>query len=187
MTKLQNRVLEISKKFGLTHIGSSLTCVDIISEIYATKKPDEKFVLSNGHAGLALAVVLFSDDDKIGKMIQENIHADSSWCDASTGSLGHGIGISVGMALADRSKNVYCMISDGECAEGSVWESLRIASEQNLTNLKVYVNANGWTSYQSVDLDLLERRLKAFFPVDFRRTKQEEPFIGLHGHYGKIS
>lgn len=184
MTKLQNRILDISKKFGLSHIGSSLTSVEIIKEIYELKRPDEKFILSNGHAGLALYVVMHDDDEVLP--IRNNIHADKSWCDCSTGSLAHGLGIAVGMALSDRTKNVYCLISDGECAEGSIWEALRIASEQNLTNLKVYVNANGWASYQSVDLDILERRLKAFFPVDFRRTKQEEPFTGLHAHYGKI-
>lgn len=179
------RILEISKKLGLSHIGSSLTAYPIIEEIYKLKKPNEKFVLSNGHAHVAHLVVMNSDTAE--DMIQKyGIHCNvEAGCDASTGALGHGIGISVGMALSDRTKNVYCMISDGECAEGSIWEALRIAQEQNLTNLKVYVNANGWASYQAVDLRLLKKRLKAFFPVEFRRTKQEEPFTGLFGHYGK--
>jgi transketolase len=178
------RIIEISKKLGHSHIGSSLTAYPIIKEIFGLKNPDEKFVLSNGHAALALYCVMFPDDTD-AKVIKDNIHADSSWCDASTGSLGHGLGIAVGMALADRSKDVYCMISDGECAEGSIWEALRIAHEQRLYNLKVYVNANGFASYQSVDLDILELRLKTFFPVEFRRTKQEEPYTGLNGHYLK--
>lgn len=182
---LKRRILKISKKYGLSHIGSNLTAVDIVAEIYKKKKPDEKFILSNGHAALALYVVIHKDDEALP--IKENMHADRSWCDCSTGSLGHGLGIAVGMALSDRSKNVYCLISDGECAEGSIWEALRIARGQNLTNLKVYCNANGWASYQSVDLDYLENRIKAFgFPVDFSRTKQEPPFIGLAGHYAKI-
>lgn len=179
------RILEISKKMGLSHVGSSLTAYPIIEEIYKIKKPDEKFILSNGHAALALAIFLHGD--KAEEIIKENMHADRSWCDCSAGSLGHGLGIAVGMALSDSTKNVYCMISDGECAEGSIFEALRIAQEQNLTNLKVYCNANGWASYQSVDLDLLEKRLKAFFPVEFRRTKQEEPFTGLAGHYAKVA
>jgi len=177
-----DRIITISKKLGHSHIGSSLTAYSIIKEIFAIKKRDEKFVLSNGHASLALALAMGLDAEKIAK---ENIHADRSWCDCSTGSLGHGLGIAVGMAIADRTKNVYCMVSDGECAEGSIWEALRIAAEQNLTNLKVYVNANGWASYQPVDLDWLEMRLKTFFPVEFRRTVQEEPYTGLNGHYGK--
>jgi len=181
---LKERIITISKNLGHNHIGSSLTAVEIIDEIYKEKEPDEKFVLSNGHAALALWVVTHPLDDE-ALPIKECLHADSSWCDCSSGSLGHGLGIAVGMALSDRSKNVYCMISDGECAEGSIWEALRIAYDEDLFNLKVYVNANGWASYRSVDLDLLENRLKTFFPVIFRRTVQEKPFTGLDGHYAK--
>ena len=180
----KRRIIEISKKLGHNHIGSSLTALAIIEEIYKTKRPHEKFVLSNGHAALALYVVLNPKDDE-ALPIKENFHADRSWCDCSSGALGHGLGIAVGMALSNRMANVYCLISDGECAEGSIWEALRIAQEQSLSNLKVYVNANGWASYQDVNLNLLEQRLATFFPVHFRRTKQEEPFIGLNGHYGK--
>lgn len=176
-------IINISKKLGLSKIGSNLTAFPIIHEIFKKKKPDEKFVLSCGHAGLALAVEMFGE--KAEEVIRENIHADKSWCDCSTGSLGHGLGIAVGMALAS-DEQVYCLISDGECAEGSIWEALRIAQEQELSNLNVYVNANGWASYQSVDLDLLEKRLKLFFPVEFIRTQNPEGFGGLKGHYAKI-
>ena len=181
---LKERIVKISKQLGHNHIGSSLTAVDTIAEIYKKKKPEDKFVLSNGHAALALWVVTHPDDDE-ALPIKECLHSDSSWCDCSTGSLGHGLGIAVGMALANRKRNVHCMISDGECAEGSIWESLRIAYEQRLSNLYVYVNANGYASYQPVDLDILENRLKAFFPVEFIRTIQEEPFTELDGHYAK--
>ena|SRR3990167_4200797 len=184
--QLKNRIINISKKLGHNHIGSSLTTVDIIKEIYDKKNPDEKFVLSCGHAALGLACVLFDDDKKVEEIIKDNLHADSSWCDCSSGALGHGLGIAVGMALSNRRKNVFCLISDGECSEGSIWEALRIASEQRLANLYVFVNANGWASYQSVDLDSLEKRLKTFFPVEFIRTKQVAPFTKLNGHYLKV-
>src|SRR3990167_4169993 len=95
------RIIEISKKLGHNHIGSSLTALPIIEEIYRIKKPEEKFILSYGHAALALYVVLHPDDDE-ALPIKENLHADSSWCDCSTGSLGHGLGIAVGMALSNR-------------------------------------------------------------------------------------
>lgn len=183
--ELKQRILEISKRLGLSHIGSNLTALPIIEEIFRKKKPDEKFVLSNGHAALALAVVMYGDEAE--NIIKENIHADRNWCDCSTGSLGHGLGIAVGMALANRAKDIYCLVSDGEMAEGSIWEALRIAKEQHLLNLKVYCNANGWASYQSVDLDYLEKRIWSFgFQVDFRRTENPEGFEGLKGHYGKI-
>lgn len=183
---MKDRILEISRELGLANIASSLNAHPIIEEIFKIKTADERFVLSNGHAGLALALVLHGEG-KAREIMSKNMHASSEWCDVSTGSLGHGLGIAVGMALANRAKNVYCMISDGECAEGSIWESLRIAKEQRLTNLKVYCNANGWASYQAVDVDDLEGRLKAFgFPVDFRRTHNPEGFEELKGHYRKL-
>ena len=73
-----------------------------------------------------------------------------------------GITVAVGRAISDRKRNVYCMISDGECYEGSVWEALQYAEEAGLDNLKIYVNANGYAAYREVDLKNLENRLKAF-------------------------
>lgn len=164
--ELLRRVVEISYKMRLSHVGSCLSALPIIADIYEQKKPDEKVVISNGHAHLAHLVVrankremdLVIEQSKTSENIIEKymeefgVHCDRrAGCDVSTGSLGHGIGIAVGMALADRSKNVYCLISDGECAEGSVWEALRVASENKLKNLKVYLNANGWGAYRKVD------------------------------------
>jgi transketolase len=177
----QDKIINIAKKHHFGHLGSNLTAYPIIKDIFKKKKLEEKFVLSCGHSGLALAVILGKE-----KEIKKNIHADKYWCDCSTGSLGHGLGIAVGIALADRSKNVYCLISDGECAEGSIWEALRIAGEQKLTNLKVYCNANGWSAYGLVDLDALEKRLKAFFSVVFVRSKQIKPFTGQEAHYARF-
>ena len=77
------------------------------------------------------------------------------------------------------------LLSDGECAEGSVWEALRFAYENKVTNLKLYVNANGWSAYDTVDLDYLEKRIKAFHPdVNYVRTTVEHFGLkGLHAHY----
>ena len=162
----RKRILEISFERGLSHIGSCLSSVDLISAIYTLKKKNEKFILSNGHAGIALYVVLegygLINRNDLEKL---NIHPDRNvklGIDVSTGSLGQGLPIAIGMALSDRKKNVYCIISDGECNEGSIWESLRIATENKLANLKIVLNANGWGAYGSVDKQNLFRRIKAF-------------------------
>lgn len=108
---------------------------------------------------------------------------------ASAGSLGHGLGIAVGMALSDRTRNVYCMISDGECAEGSIWESLRIAYDQGLTNLRIVVMCNGYGAYGKIDVDTLEKRLYSFFPgenclvIKANLFNYPEWLQGLKGHY----
>ena len=82
----------------------------------------------------------------------------------STGSLGLGITIAVGRAIADPTKQIHTLISDGECAEGSVWESLKTIKEQNISNIHVHVNINGLAAYREVDITYLTQRLKAFLP-----------------------
>lgn len=164
---LRKRILEISFKSNLSHLGSCLSAIDLIDGIYKIKKKNEKFVLSNGHAGVALYVVLekfglIKNKNVINKL---NIHPDRNvkyGINVSTGSLGQGLPIALGMALADRNKNVYCMLSDGECAEGSVWEALRVAYEKKIYNLKITINANGWSAYDTVDLNYLKKRLHAY-------------------------
>jgi transketolase len=162
---LKRQIIDISYSLKLSHIGSCLTVVDLIDAVYALKRPFDKFVLSNGHSALALYCVL--EKHKMGNakalFLKHGVHPNKDEViDCSTGSLGHGIGIAVGMAMADRGRKVYCIISDGECAEGSVWESLRIASELGLKNLKLLVNANGFSGAGDVDRELLLKRLQSF-------------------------
>lgn len=153
--ELKKRILDISYRKGLSHLGSCLTAVDIIKEIYDTKKPNEKFILSSGHAGLALYVVLEAFGGRNAEEIFDHhgVHPDrckDCGLEVSAGSLGNGIGIAVGMALADKNKDVYCLISDGECAEGSVDEALRVWDREKVTNLKVYLNFNGYGAYRKI-------------------------------------
>jgi transketolase len=193
--ELIRRVIDISYKLKLSHIGSCLTSLGIIERIYESKKHDEPFILSNGHAALALYVMIekyyFKNAEDL--FLKYGTHPvmslkDKIYC--STGSLGQGITVAVGMALADRTKNVFVLLSDGECAEGSVWEALRIAGEQRLENLKVAVNANGLSAYSLVDVDLLDSRLQLFYPTLVVKTNLNqfpEYLNGLEGHYHKLS
>jgi transketolase len=90
------------------------------------------------------------------------------------------------MALANQNRNVYVLISDGECAEGSVWESLRIASELRLENLRITVNANGHGAYCNIDTNLLDIRLQMFYPTLVVKTNlnQFPSWVnGIGGHY----
>lgn len=163
---LRKRILEISHASHVSHLGSCFTAIDSIDVIYDIKKKHEKFVLSNGHAGIAWYAVLekhgYITEDDIKKL---NIHPDRNPLfdiHVSTGSLGQGLPIAVGLAIANKDENVYCMLSDGECTEGSIWEALVVAKEQKLTNLKIIINANGWSAYNEVDLKYLMQRIKAF-------------------------
>ena len=166
MNDLEKQILTIAYKNHLAHIGSSLTALPIIKEIYETKNPDEKVVISSGHAHLGHAVVMekhgiIPDAEK--NILEFGIHCErAGGCDVSTGSLGHGVGVAVGMALSDRSKRVFCLLSDGECMEGSVWEALRIAEEQNLDNLCLYFNFNGYGGYKKLNLYSLYAKINVF-------------------------
>ena len=187
---LYKRLLDICYDRQLHHLGSYFSALQIIDEIYAEMDKDDIFILSNGHAVVALYVILekyFGLDavelhEKYGDHPKRN-ELDKLHC--STGSLGMGVTVAVGRALANPDRNVYCLLSDGECAEGSVWEALRFAYENKVTNLKLYVNANGWSAYDTVDLDYLENRIKAFHPdVNYVRTTVEHFGLkGLHAHY----
>jgi len=196
MNKLEKRILEISYRNKLSHIGSCLTSVNIIDEIYKIKKKDELFILSSGHAGVALYCVI----EKYGGRNAEEIwkhhgtHPDRcSICglDCSTGSLGQGLPIAVGMALADRTKNVYCIISDGECAEGSIYESAQIMRREKLNNLKLYLNYNFYGAYRQLkddDLDPICFMLnddRLYNQLQIRLTNVEQlPFLkGQSAHY----
>lgn len=191
MNKLERRVIDISYKHGLSHIGSCLTSVRIIDAMYQVKKKDDIFILSNGHAGLALYVVLekFEDKDAEALYVKHGVHPNRDIDDGiyvSTGSLGHGIGIAVGMALSNRKRDVYVLTSDGELAEGSCWEALRIASENRLENLKIGINSNGWGAYGQIDSDWLDTRLQLFYPTLMYRTNLfawPAYLQGLEGHY----
>lgn len=188
--ELKRRIIEISYKHKLAHLGSCLTAVDIIKEIYDTKGKDEKFILSSGHAGLALYVVLEEQGGRNAEEIFEHhgVHPDrcgECGISVSTGSLGQGLPIAVGMALSDRNKNVYCLISDGEFAEGSIFEALRISENLKLNNLHIYQNNNGYAAYQST----IEYRgifNLHFENINFHKilTTNEFHFLnGLDAHY----
>ena len=191
MHPTERRIIEITYQEKLSHLSSCLSAWPIIHEIYDQKKEDEIFILSNGHAGLALYCELEAryGIDPVMLLHKHGIHPSKDlenklYC--STGSLGSGLPIAVGHALANRDKNVYCMISDGECAEGSIWEALRFIHTAKLTNLHVYVNINGMSAYDYLDPTYLVYRLKSFLPNIYIRESKPTEFNfakGLLTHY----
>lgn len=196
MNKLTKRIIDITYQEKMSHLSSVLSAAPILEEIYAKKYDDEVFVLSNGHAGLALYCLLeqrYKNVDAVELLHKHGIHPNRDLDNhlyVSTGSLGSGLPIAVGHALARPNKKVYCMISDGECAEGSIWESLRFIADHPVDNIEVYVNINGMGAYDMIDTDLLTRRLQAFLPrINIRTTKPTDFSFakGLQTHYHVLS
>lgn len=191
LNKLEKRCIELTYGHNMTHLGSVLTAVGLIDKIYLAKNKDDKFVLSSGHAFLAHAVVLekngVGDADSLIERHGTHPNRDplnKIW--VSTGSLGQGLPIAVGMAVARPEIDIFVLVSDGELAEGSCWEALRIAGELRLENLKVVVNANGYSALGKTDVDMLDTRLQMFYPCLVVRTdlfKYPEWLQGVTAHY----
>jgi transketolase len=152
---------------GSGHIGGALSAMDIFVLLYYKylnidpKRPDwedrDRFILSKGHSGVGHAPVLADRGYFDKELLKTYNHSGSDFgmhlnsakvpgVDASTGSLGHGISIAVGTAIAARvlgkSYRTYCLLGDGECNEGQVWEAAMAASHYNTTNLMVFVDRN---------------------------------------------
>ena len=198
---LKRRIVEISYKLKLGHIGSCLSICDLLKDIYDKRKPNDKVIISCGHAHLAHLVVMDSyrkmpvieptDIEHMIHIIKDyGIHCDrKAGCDVSTGSLGHGIGIALGMALANRKRNVYCIVSDGETREGSVWEALRIQKEQYVDNLFVYVAINGWGAYHQINGIMLNNQIEYMSwarGISTSLLGYPKWLTGQEGHYGVL-
>ena len=189
---LRARIIETSHKAGMPHLGSCLSCVDILAAIYfavlridaATPRAAtrDRFILSKGHGAPALFQVLamrgfypesmLDDYGKDGGVFAEHPPTPDylPGIEAATGSLGHGLPIGLGMALAARIQGhdykVYAMLSDGECNEGSVWEAAMLAAAQQVSNLCVIVDFNKWQatgrSKEIMALEPLAEKWRAF-------------------------
>lgn len=181
-------VLSQSKRANVGHIGSCLSVVEILSALYggvlrvsSPADPDrDRFVLSKGHAALALYGALMlrgwiraadldtfcGDDTCLG------VHPECALpgVDFSTGSLGHGLSLAVGATLAARMqgshRRVFCLLSDGELNEGSVWEAAMFAAHHRLGRLVAIVDVNGQQAFgvtrDVLDLSNLAERWSAF-------------------------
>ena len=146
--KLRREIIEASYKANACHIGSALSCVDIIWNIYNKMGKDDLFVFSKASGVAALYVVLaekgYFPKSKVAYYLKKYPLASRKvpGVMVDSGSLGHGLPMACGMALADKKRKVYCLMSDGEMDCGTTWESLLFKKQHKLNNLKIYVDAN---------------------------------------------
>ena len=165
--ELRNLCLDTTYWAGSGHIGGGMSVMDMMTVLYhkylniRVEDPNwedrDRFILSKGHSGIAYAPVLvdkgFNDPEQLKTFNLSNskmgIHLDSNkvvGVDASTGSLGHGLSIALGTALAARvlgkDYKTYCILGDGECDEGSNWEAAMAIAHFNATNVISFVDRN---------------------------------------------
>ena len=164
-TEIRRIVLRQSKRANVGHIGSALSIADIVAALFSgvlrveqVDDPErDRFILSKGHAALAVYAALYLSE-RIGMDQLDSYCADGSQVgvhpehqlpgiDFSTGSLGHGLSIGVGAALAGRllasRRRVVVLLSDAECNEGAIWEAVMFARHHGLANLIAIVDMNG--------------------------------------------
>lgn len=128
------------------HLGGSFSMIEILLSLYEKiLKKNDKFILSKAHASFPLCLLLRSKGLKI--KIKTHLEIDEkNGINCTTGSLGHGLPIATGMAFAKKKLRkpgkIYVLISDGECQEGTTWESLLIATKHRLNNLVIIVDYN---------------------------------------------
>lgn len=195
MNQLENKILEISKRHKLSHIGSCISVLPILVDIYQVKQPDDFVVLSGAHAHLAHLVVMekYKLVENIEVLLEKyGIHCDrKAGCDVSGGSLGHAGGNAIGLALANPQKTVYWVTTDGALEEGSEWEALQIIQDLGISNIQIHVNMNGYTAVKELTKAqrvLLEFQLQSFAGdyCTIWNTKNGEGFEGVQGHYKTI-
>lgn len=220
---LCQEILEMCGRAGTGHVSSAFSCVEIVTALYygsilrfdprnPTWEERDRFIISKGHSGIAVYPILadlgFLPKEELEKFAQGGgilgVHASRNipGIEATTGSLGHGLGLGVGLAMAARMDRklhmTVVLLGDGECYEGSVWEAAMFASHHHLNNLVAIVDRNNlctidftenlvrlepfwekWVSFGwdavTIDGHSFEGILAAF--KDFRSRRSSNPLV----------
>jgi len=197
--KIRRTILDMANRAKSPHVGSALSCADILSALYfkvmdipvpfAEKR--DYFLLSKAHSAMALYATLFHK----GVMSQEQIegyyqnngtlpaHTDrflNDYVEISAGSLGHGLPIGVGLAhsmkLRNEANKVFVLMGDGEMQEGSIWEAAMLAPKLGLNNLIVLIDRNNLQGYGRAT------ELVHFYPIEEKWISFGWDAVTVNGH-----
>jgi transketolase len=168
--KLRQDTFKAFVEHGEAHLGGSFSMIEILIALFEEIMVNEdKFILSKAHASFPLCLVL--KEKGLNPRMTTHLEIDpDNGIHCTTGSLGHGLPIATGMALARSIKrqkgNIYVMMSDGECQEGTTWESLLIGAKHQLHNMTVIIDYNKiqalTTLSDGLPLDDLALKFRAF-------------------------
>lgn len=175
--EIRKKIFLTAYRGGIAHLASAFSCVEILYtlylkgimkyNIYNLNFPErDRFILSKGHGGLALYVVMVEaglmPEEELMTFLQPGTHIGGEPCmrdmkgiEASTGSLGHGLSMAVGMAMAnkmdERQSKTYVLLGDGECEEGVIWEAATSAVTFQLDNLVAILDCNSIQKLKTVE------------------------------------
>jgi transketolase len=168
--KLRQETFNAFIKKGEAHLGGSFSMIEILLTIYEIiLKKNDKFILSKAHASFPLSLLL----KKKGFRPKLTTHLEidpKNGIHCTTGSLGHGFPIATGMAFAKKKQRkkgrIFVMISDGECQEGTTWETFLIASKHKLDNLVLIIDYNKIQALSKIEevlpLSNLKKKIESF-------------------------
>lgn len=188
---IRNQILDMCVRAGTGHVTSSFSCTEILVALYyggilrydvSNPKWDgrDRFILSKGHASPILYAILadigFFNESELNKFCQANgifgvhLQNDVPGIEITAGSLGHGLGIAAGIALAAKMNKepyfAFTLLGDGECYEGSIWESAMFAGHHELNNLIAIIDRNQLAAIdfteKAVRLDPMDKKWEAF-------------------------
>lgn len=188
--RVRNSILENSYKVQACHIGSALSCVEILVDVYWNRLKkiqyenyydiEDVFIFSKASGASALYSVLAEfgiiPHDKIAYYLKNYPlpTRDVPGVVASVGSLGHGLPIAAGLAFAKGDRDIYVLISDGELQEGTTYETILFAKQHDLSNLHIIVDKNGLQACgrtkDIIDVDDALFALKQIFPIEVIET-----------------
>lgn len=180
---IRKNIIQLSYNTKSAHLGSSLSCVEILVSILTEfKTKTDELIFSKGHAALSYYSALI-EFNYLGKSLLKNFLTKGSkfWSHItkqenkiffkySFGSLGYGLGITAGIAYLKKIKKkngrVFCVISDGELNEGSIWEAILFISHHKLNNIIILIDKNSWQSFgrtkDIINLKNLKKKLECF-------------------------
>ena len=182
INKSKKRLLQMHFESGIGHLGGNLSCLEMLMVLYhRILGPDDLFILSKGHSAGALYITLWSKNI-LSDTDLSSFHKDATILSAhpppnkikdilfSTGSLGHGLPLSAGLALGKKLKKkpgkVFCLMSDGEWEEGSNWEALLFSVHHRLESLTIILDWNGLQGFGSTQevlgLSSITERFRTF-------------------------
>ena len=200
---IRRKIVEINSIRKAAHLGSCLSCVEILLASFEFLKPKfENLIFSKGHAALAYYVTYEFFSKKINSKnylkIKSNYWAHITKnvpkkINFSFGSLGYGLGIAAGTALAKKKCKIICVLSDGELNEGSIWESLFFISHHKLNNLNILIDENKIQSFGKTKSilnikyrDIFKQMRFNFYEIDGHSTHKILKILNKKTQYPKI-
>lgn len=176
---LKRRIIDISFRHKLSHIGSCMSAIDLIDALYRKKKRGDRVYLSAGHAGLALYCALEKHEKRDAEylMTTHGVHPNrdvENGIHISAGSLGQACTVAVGCAIAMPKSHHHVVCSDGEVAEGSFWETLEYCFENEVKNITFYIISNGYGAYRQIDYRRLLARI-----IPYTNALQDDSLVDI--------